>query len=189
VWLGGPIPDNSSIDMIDNTLGTDGYRYDADTDRVVPIDTGGTLAGVDRHWDQSDEGFTGHADIVNDGDEGSYQGFAIDIGDFFVDQTLRNHILWDDTASVMTLGIPRNRADSSPSASDAHSNSAAEYTSDAVDVEDANITIGSSLTESTQNLTIDVSLATLLANESLDPTIPQAIMISQQAAKSAGEQS
>jgi hypothetical protein len=56
-------------------------------------------------------------------------------------------------------------------------------------VEDANITIASSLTESTQNLTNDDSLATLLANESLDPTIRQTIMASQQAAKSAGEQS
>jgi hypothetical protein len=156
---------------------------------VVPIDTGGTLADVDRHWDQSNEGFTGHADIVDDGDDASYHGFTIDIGDFFLDQTSRNHILGDDTASVMTPGIPRNRADSSPGASDAHFNSAAGYTSDAMDVEDANITISSSLTESTQNLTIDDSLATLLANESLDPTIRQAIMASQQASKSAGEQS
>jgi hypothetical protein len=149
---------------------------------VVPINAGSTLADVDRHWDQSDEGFTGQADIADD------NGFAIDIGNFSLDQPLRSRILGDDTASVATLGIPPTHDDDSHAASDDNSDTAG-YTSDAMEVEDANTTIGSSLTESTQNLTIDDSLAPLLANESLDPIIRKTIMASQQAAKAAGEQS
>jgi hypothetical protein len=171
------------------TLETDGYRYDPPTDRVVPVDAGSTLADIDRHWEQSDEGFTGHADIAADDDD-SYQSFATDIGDFLMDQPTRSRILGDDTASVATLGIPPTSDDNKSMADEPFGTGLpdpnameldADHTSD-----DANTKIGNSITESTQNLTLDDSLATLLANKSLDPAIRQAILDSQQAAKLAG---
>jgi hypothetical protein len=172
-----------------HTLGTDGYRYDARTDRVVPIDAISTLTDIYRHWEQSDEGFTGHTDIAAYDDD-SYQDFAIDIGDFAMDQPSRSRILGDDTASVATLGIPPTSEDNESVADEPFGTGLPEPNAMELDADhtsdDANTTIGSSITESTQNLTLDDSLATLLANESSDPTIRQAILDSQQAAKLAG---
>jgi hypothetical protein len=161
-----------------HALGTGGYKYDASSDRVVPVDVGSTLADIDINWDQSDEGFTGHADIA-DNDDDRYNGFTIDIAHFSLDQPSRSRILGDDMAPVAMLGIPTGPDDAISIEGDDDSDHA-NQDDQAMDLdEDVNTTIGSSLTESTQNLTLDDSLATLLANEFLDPsTIRQAILTS-----------
>jgi hypothetical protein len=163
-----------------HTLGTDGYQYDPTTDRVMPIDSGSTSADIDRHWEQSDEGFTGHADLAAD----SYNRFAINIGDFFMNEPTRSRILGDNTASVATLGVPPTSNEPESDADDDSEVAIHDPNSmdlDSTPTDDANTAICSSLTESTQPLTLDDSLATLLTNHSLDPIIRQAIIASQQA--------
>jgi hypothetical protein len=54
-----------------HTLGTNGCRDDAESDRIVPNDSGSNLEAVDRLWDQSDEGFTDHAKLIDDNDDTS----------------------------------------------------------------------------------------------------------------------
>jgi hypothetical protein len=88
-----------------HTLGTDGYRHDAKLDHIVPIDSGSNLEAIDRLWDQSDEGFTDHADLEDD-DNDSYNGMAIKFGEFVLAMESRSRILGDDSASVATLSIP-----------------------------------------------------------------------------------
>jgi hypothetical protein len=171
--------------MPSHTLGTDGYRYDEPSDRVGPIDSNSTLTDKDRNWEQSDEGFTGHADIA-DADNDSYHGFAIDIGDFLLDQPSRSRILGDDTASVATLGIPRTQDDDGDDDSEGAVNT---NNPDDMDVEDANTTIGSSLTDPAPNLDLNDFLVQLLSNTSLDPAIRQAILASQSTTKTAGGKS
>jgi hypothetical protein len=178
-------PEAAAWFMPSHTLGTDGYRYDAPSDRVVPIDSGSTIANIDRNWEQSDEGFTGHADIAADDDD-SYHGLAIDIGDFSLDQPSRSRILGDDTASVATLGIPQTHDDDDDDDYDVAANS---NNPDDMDVEDANTTIGSSLTDPAPHLDLNNSLVQLLSNTSLDPAIHQAILASQSAVETAGGKS
>jgi hypothetical protein len=143
-----------------HTLGMDGNQYDPTTDRVVPIDAGSILADIDRHWEQSDEGFTGHADLAAAVTE-SYNGFAINIGDLFVNEPTCSRILGDNTASVATLGIPPTSNEPESDANDDSDIAIHDPNSmdlDSTPTDDANTTIGSSLTESTQHLTLDDSL-------------------------------
>jgi hypothetical protein len=105
-----------------------------------------------------------------------------------MDQPSRSRILGDNTASVATLGIPPTSDDNKSVADEPFGTGLPDPNAMELDTDhtsdDANTTIDSSITEeSTQNLTLDDSLATLLANESLDPTIRQTILDSQQAAK------
>jgi hypothetical protein len=147
-------------------LGIDGYRYDHDSDH--------NLEDVDRLWDRSDEGFTGHAERAEDDD--SYNGMAIDFGDFLLELDSHSRILGDDSASVATLGIPKSHGDDQMEIDqDADSDDDIKDTT-------ASAADGSTLTDATPQLTIHDSIANLLANTSLDPTIRQAIENSQRAA-------
>jgi hypothetical protein len=85
-----------------------------------------------------------HEDIANN-DGNSYNGFAIDIGDFSLDQPSRSRILGDDTASVATLGIPTGPDDTVSDEGDDVSDHA-NQDDQAMDMdEDANIAEKSSL--------------------------------------------
>jgi hypothetical protein len=162
-----------------------GYRrdwYDHDSDRIIPINLGNNLEAVDRLWDQSDEGFTDHADLVDDEDD-SYNRMAIEFGDFSLELESRSCFLGDDSASIATLGIPTSHADHQMEIDND------VETDDEHQVATASATDSSSLTDSTPQLSMHDSISQLLANTSLDPTIRQAIEQSQLAAAKARKDS
>ena len=169
-----------------HTLGTDGYRYDTAADRIVPIDSSSNLETIDRLWDQSDEGFTDHADLAEDDDD-SYNGMVIEFGEFFIAMESRSRILGDDSASLATLNIP-SQQDNESSDDD---NSDMDTTEDDQRGTPGSVAETSSLTTDSNPPphTIKDSIAHLLANTTLDPTIRQAILHSQQAAEKAREES
>jgi hypothetical protein len=156
-------------------MGTDGYRYDDESDRIVPKEAGSNLEAVDRLWDQSDEGFTDHAGLAED-DNDSYHGMVIEFGEFSLALESRSHILGDDTASLSTLAIP------SPTNYQSDSDDDMETSDDGKPGDPSTVTTGSSLTDSTtKELSIKDYIANLLANTSFDPTIRQAILNTQKA--------
>jgi hypothetical protein len=134
----------------------------------VPIDLGNNREAVNRLWDQSDEGFTDHAEFADDDDD-SYNGMAIEFGDFSLELLeSRSRILGDDSASLTTLAIPKSPDDQMEIDNDAGSDEDIRGTM-------ASGTDCSSLMDSTPQLSMHGSIANLLANTTLDPTIRQAI--------------
>jgi hypothetical protein len=159
-----------------HTLGTDGYCYDHNFDRIVPINTGSNLAAVDRLWDQSDGGFIDHAGLAA-ADDNSYDGMAIEFWEFALALESRSCILSDDSVSLGTQGIP------SPQNRDGDDNS--DIDTSESDKPGTNSSVRSSLTNITPQQSVHDSIANLLANASLDPMIRQAILSSQTAVDTA----
>jgi hypothetical protein len=125
--------------------------------------------------EQSDEGFTDHAKLAEDDDD-SYHDMAIEFGEFSLALASHSHILGDESASVTTLGIP---PPSDYQTDDTDNNSDMDTFEDGKPGAPSTVTKGSSLTNTTPQLSVNDSIANLLANTSLDPTIRQAILNSQ----------
>ena len=85
------------------TIGTDGYQWDYDLEKVVPIGDDNQLEDVDKHWIQHTEDYPTRNKHYKEEDKG---GYAINVGGFDIEGSLdRPRIMEDGNESLQTMGL------------------------------------------------------------------------------------
>ena len=85
------------------TIGTDGYQWDDDLGKVVPIGEDNPLEEVDKHWIQHTDDYPTRNRHYKEEDKG---GYAINVGGFDIAGKLaRPRIMEDGNESLQTMGL------------------------------------------------------------------------------------
>ena len=91
------------------SIGTGGYKWDNELDKVIPTGTENYLEEIDRRWIQHTDDCDTRNKYYRDANHGEY---AINVGSYDIAEALgRPYFMEDGNESLLTMGMQKNYGD------------------------------------------------------------------------------